>query len=161
MTTWTTVAATKAALIDRLQASPTLAGIVLDGVPFKDEDVKGPRGDGMSVWIDNSEAETVIEPRALGPNGARIGQRYVLTVRVQCVAEDSGTGVRASEAQCAELVSAVMDVVYTDGDVIDIGDPSWTVRAQFERTVEQSGPMAHEGYSAQAMVDMRIEATRC
>lgn len=162
MTTWTTIAATKAALIDRLQASPTLAGIVLDGVPTKANEIVGERGDGLSVWFDNAESEVTIEPRALGSNGAKITETYTLTVRVQCVGMDSDVDVREAEARCDELVSAVMNVIYGDSYVVEIPLTGWSVRARFTGMAWNSGPeLNHDGYSAQAMVDMRIEATRC
>lgn len=161
MTIWTTFAAVRAELVDLLNAQPALAGTVLDGVPSANaEDVLGPRGDGLSVWLDNATAEVSIDPRALG--AMKIGETWTQPIIVQCVAMDSGIGPRAAEADLADRISAVMDVVYDSGEVLTLtGVSGWTTRARFVGMSIQSAPMEHGGYSALASIDLQVEATRC
>jgi hypothetical protein len=161
MTIWTTFAAVRAELVDLLNAQPALAGDVLDGVPSASaEDVFGPRGEGVSVWLDNATTEVAIDPRALG--ALRIGETWTQPIIVQCVARDSGPGPREAESQLVDRISAVMDVVYDNGDVLTLtGVTGWTTRARFVGMSIQSAPMEHGGYSALASIDLQVEATRC
>lgn len=161
MTIWTTFAAVRAELVDLLNAQPALAGDVLDGVPSANaEDVLGPRGEGVSIWLDNATTEVAIEPRALGV--MRIGETWTQPVIVQCVARYSDTGPRAAESQLADKVSAVMDLVFDNGESLTLtGVSGWTTRVRPVGMSIQSAPMEHGGYSALASIDLQVEATRC
>ena len=162
MTTWSTWAAAKAHVVDLLAAVPDLASYVLEGVPSANaEDVLGPDGSGVSVWVDDANTEITVEPRSLGV--AKIGESYRLTIVCQVVARDSGVGVREAEARAVELASAVMNVVYGSGTGYElaVGLTGWTVRAQFDGLTFQSARMEHGGYSALGLVGMQINGTRC
>lgn len=165
MTVWSTWAATKSHVVDLLAAVGDLSAFVLDGVPgAAAEDVLGPDGSGVSVWIDDASTEITVDARALGAGGARIGESYRLPIIVQVVARDSGIGVREAEARAVELASAVMDVVYGGAGTYLLavdGVTGWTVRARFDGLSFQSARMEHGGYSAIGTVGLLIDATRC
>jgi hypothetical protein len=158
MTVWTTVAAVKAELVDRLRAVPELSAYVLDGVPWRAEDVMGPNGDGVSVWLDN-QADITVAPLALGVG--RIRESWVLVVTVQVVGLDSGYDVRSAEARRDELVSAARSVIYDRSHVLDIGLDGWTVRLEDVAMTAESGPMDHGGYSCQATIGFQVNSDRC
>lgn len=158
MTTWTTVAAVKAELVDRLRAVPALSGYVLDGVPWRDEDVMGPTGDGVSVWLDN-QADITVEQLALGVG--RIRESWVCIVVVQVVGLDSGFDVRSAEAARDELVSAVRSVIYDSSHVLSIDVAGWTVRLEDVAATAESGPMEHGGYSCRATIGFQVNSDRC
>jgi hypothetical protein len=162
MTTWSTWAAAKAHVVDLLAAVPDLASYVLEGVPSANaEDVLGPDGSGVTIFVDNANVEITVDQRALGV--AKIAESYRLVVVVQVVARDSGPGVREAEARVVELASAVMNVVYgsSTGYDLAVGLSGWTVRARFDGLTFQSGPMEHGGYSALGFVGVQIDGTRC
>jgi hypothetical protein len=159
MTPWLTIAAVKAELTRRLSARSLLAEHVIDGVPWRAEDVMGPQGDGVSVWVDNDDVTAAVEPTALGFEAVR--ETYQLVVVVQCLALESGRTISASEARCAELASDVIaEVRSAAGSVVAVD--GWAARIAHDGWSWRSAPMPdHGGYAVAARVSLEVMSDRC
>lgn len=157
MTTWTTVAAVKTTLAERLAVLPEIAAALVDSTPRYRYDLEGD-GSGLSVWVDN-DPDVTVEPLTL--SASHIRESYVVKVVVQALPANSDDTQLVMETRVSELASAVMGDIYAAWNVaIDLD--GWSVRALPGTYQWESGPIADgSGWLARAVILLDVTADRC
>lgn len=162
MTVWTSVAAVKAEILDRLRGVPDVSRHLLDGSPETREDLNGPTGEGVAVWLDN---ELVVQTSPIALGVGKIRESYELGVIVQALPADSGVTAAQADDTVATIVSAINgEMLYGTGRLVAIPLDGWTVRcAPTGQNEWRCGPHdnAKGGYAASCRIGLQIDADRC